>query len=109
MPRNNRKNKLNQITKTKPLPPPPAKSKEENLNQTGIFGTMLQGFSFGAGSSIAHNIFGNLFSSSITPQTKDNEPNKALLEKYQQCLLEKGEWNVSECAELKKDLEMVLN
>jgi len=43
-----------------PAPAPPAKAPAPSVPQApSMFDTMKQGFSFGVGSSIAHNLFGN--------------------------------------------------
>jgi hypothetical protein len=52
-----------------------------------VFQTVKEGFSFGLGSSFAHNVIGSLFGHSNTKQEeKPPEPKYTLLNLYSKCL-----------------------
>lgn len=87
----------------KKIPPSPSPSQVPNQGhgqlpiQGGFLSTMMNGFSFGAGSSIAHRIFGPKQEIQINTTTKQPPDNcKELYSKFSDCLtIEKSNCEVN--------------
>ena len=67
--------------------------------------TVKEGFSFGVGSSIAHNVVNRMFASSSTAPEKVQMQTQTQPREYEQCLAEHSDFvdSSSYCAHLLKD------
>jgi hypothetical protein len=82
---------------------------KENSFASSLFSGVFQGFSFGAGSSIAHNIFKSPFSgASIYPE---NETNACVIlqKRYIELCKVNPIMDTTKCQQLYKDLELICN
>ena len=106
------RNKRTYNMASKRMPPPPAKA-PNNQSQQGMgigqsfLSNMFQGFSFGAGSQIARNMFGGLGNTQPTPELQPiplyNESNECQILKRQ--LSECSEQYIHDCEYLAKYVE----
>jgi hypothetical protein len=58
------------------LPPPPIQQPSTKSTNGGLFSSVMDGFSFGVGSSIAHKVIGGIFDSSSTSTSTKVETQK---------------------------------
>lgn len=101
------KKKNNQTTSSSSAPPPSSAISQPVQNSSPSLGrTMMEGFSFGAGSSVAHGVIGGLFkekkSEVINNQDKCEIFNKELTECLKQSI------NNEQCTQLYESYQKCL-
>ena len=115
-----KKKQVRKIRTSAPPPPSPTPIKKQT-ESNGFLGTLIQGFSFGTGSSIAHHGINSLFSNKSTPEkenTQSHTENKSnqltgstdcgdLLVQYKDCL--DTNWNQEDCKEAYTKLQNCIN
>lgn len=102
------KKKQSQL-KPKKSPPPPASTKVEQPGFLGqMAGTMAQGFAFGSGSSVAHQLFDGIFSSKEKQVLVDDSYKKCkpIMTEYKQCL--QNNFDSSACQEILNKMDLCL-
>jgi hypothetical protein len=79
-------------TNSKPMIPPPPKptissapAPNSSIQAPSMMDTMKQGFSFGVGSAIAHNMMNSIFRPAQTPTTT-TPPKESMHDLYNKCV-----------------------
>ena len=94
-------------SKPKKSSPPPAPTKVEQPGFLGqMAGTMAQGFAFGSGSSVAHQLFDGIFGSKEKQVLVDDSYKKCkpIMIEYKQCL--QNNFDSSACQEILNKMDL---